>query len=446
MGLRARRTDRETLEDLVNKTEVIDNRCEYVSDENKAVMLISGLIPHGTAQKISTIDSISDEIDDLFAQYSEITFTDELEIYRKLSMLCDRLKEQQKISDKVVVGFGGQFSAGKSAFINSISGLGNLLPEAQKPTTSIPTYIIKGVGSSTESISFSAMTNMGVSVPLDKQKMQAMTHEFHEEYGIGFSAFIESVTIETRDFRLPSNVALLDTPGYSKSDSKSDSKNTYSDKQKAEKQLRTANYLIWLVDIDNGVIKQEDIKFIQTLEIINPILIVLNKADKKTDEDISSIIATCQQTVIEHGINCFGIAAYSSREHKEYTNGIISDFFTAISRNQSEEMKRNDIRAQFRQTELSLFDTIWIYRNTLRRESTSLWNSIKAADKFIDVSSFAKIWGDRKMRYKDIKRIASDTRARLYQINKLIDSLYQDDSCVLTKDIDSYIQSQLSSY
>lgn len=324
MGLRERRINRIKFEDIVNEAETIDDRSEYISNGDKAVELIAGLISSSCDTKQNSINEIDKQIDDLFSLYSDITLENELEHYRRMKVLCARLKEQQKISNKVVVGFGGQFSAGKSAFINAICGLDHVLPEAQKPTTSLPTYIIRNSDPSYKETIFSATTNRGMTVPLDVQKMKALTHEFHKEYGIGFSSFIESITVESPQYNLPANIALLDTPGYSKFDNKADSKQVFSDREKAERQLRTAKYLIWLVDIENGVVKQEDIKFLKELKVEAPILVVLNKADKKTQNEIDSIIEVCQQTIDNNGIPCMGIAAYSARECKEYTNGIIS--------------------------------------------------------------------------------------------------------------------------
>ncbi len=50
-----------------------------------------------------------------------------------------------------------------------------------------------------------------------------MAHEFYNVYGIGFSTFVDSIIIESSEYALPTEVALLDTPGYTKYDDQSDS-------------------------------------------------------------------------------------------------------------------------------------------------------------------------------------------------------------------------------
>jgi len=100
-------------------------------------------------------------------------------------------------------------------------------------------------------------------------------------YGFGFSAFVDSIIIEASDYILPEEIALLDTPGYTKYDQDSDSKRVLSDRQKAFKQLSISDYLIWLIDIDSGAITEDDIQFIESLPIKTPVLIIFTKADLK---------------------------------------------------------------------------------------------------------------------------------------------------------------------
>jgi predicted GTPase len=45
--------------------------------------------------------------------------------------------------------------------------------------------------------------------------------------------------------------------------------------------LSDANFLIWLIDAENGEITKSDLDFIRSLKINTEILFVVNKADKK---------------------------------------------------------------------------------------------------------------------------------------------------------------------
>ncbi|TOF43990.1 GTP-binding protein, partial [Vibrio parahaemolyticus] len=77
----------------------------------------------------------------------------------------------------------------------------------------------------------------------------------------------------------------LDTPGYSKSDNQQK-----IDENIARQHLRVADYLIWLVDSQNGTVPQQDIDFLQSLELDQPVLVVMSKADKKLESEVKSII------------------------------------------------------------------------------------------------------------------------------------------------------------
>src|SRR5690606_40573590 len=65
-----------------------------------------------------------------------LDFIHEMENFYKFCMLPE-------LADKVIVGIGGAFSAGKSSFLNGILGQKVLSVEID-PTTSIHTYLIHG--------------------------------------------------------------------------------------------------------------------------------------------------------------------------------------------------------------------------------------------------------------------------------------------------------------
>ena len=245
----------------------------------------------------------------------------------------------QLLKDKSVIGIGGKFSAGKSKFINALLN-NDILPEDQTPTTSIATYIVRGLNEDVR-----AYTYNDQDIPLDMQAAQALTHAFYKKYGLGFSQFINNLVVNVTGFPY-SKVALLDTPGYSKSDS--GMKRSVSDAEKAYTQLKTVDFLIWLVDIENGVIQQPDIDFIRTLKIRNPVLIVFNKADKKTDSDINDIVQSSKEILKSTGINVYDVIAFSALEGKEYcgTNKLTSfmvEADEATNRNEDIEKQINDI-------------------------------------------------------------------------------------------------------
>lgn len=131
---------------------------------------------------------------------------------------ADKLKEIRRytiLEGKTIIGIGGHFSAGKSKFIKSITGIDDLLPEDTNPSTSIPTYIVKGENNKCEGINI-----FGSSAKLSKEQVKAISHEFHTKYGVGFAAFLENLVLTCSKWELPENIALIDTPSIAKADEK----------------------------------------------------------------------------------------------------------------------------------------------------------------------------------------------------------------------------------
>lgn len=72
------------------------------------------------------------------------------------------------------------------------------------------------------------------------------------------------------------HIAFLDTPGYSKPDTKDYSART--DEQIAREQLNHSDFILWFVN--GSVLPQTDIDFLKQLDTHIPKAIILNKADK----------------------------------------------------------------------------------------------------------------------------------------------------------------------
>lgn len=360
----------------------------YIADEKKAVELLASLIRNDAKTSAYAVRKIRRYIDELFALFEDVGLENGLELYEQFLDLCAQLSARQKIrkiQDKVVVSFGGAFSAGKSKFINSISGIENILPVAQVPTTSIPTYIIKS-----NRDELRANSIYGYATNLTAEAMNALTHEFYDVYGIGFSSFVDSIIVESSRFSLPKDIALLDTPGYTKHDEKSDSKLTISDKERAFEQLRASDYLIWLADIDSGCLTDEDLNFIKELRIKTPILIVFTKADKKPESEIQSIIRAARETIDGTSIACFGITAYSSNQNKEYGNRLIPQF---INFTLSGGVRGNDILGEFNQIEREMRERIQRSIQQSRDTARTLFSYITHSNQFLYIRSLVALWG-----------------------------------------------------
>ena len=385
--------DEELDEEEINLDELfkdvpISKKNIYIDDKEKAVELIAKLIANETNKSIYAIRNIRNNIDKLYALFENVHLTKKLELYERFQDLCAKmsaLQKIQKIEDKVVISFGGAFSAGKSKFINSISGIDDVLPVAQNPTTSIPTYIIKA-----KKDALRANSIYGYTTELSTEELAALTHEFYDEHKIGFSAFVDSIIVESSHFALPADIALLDTPGYTKYDDKSNSKLSIDDKQRAFEQIRASDYLIWLVDIDNGGLKSEDIAFIKDLRINTPILIVFTKADLKTEADIRSIVSEAEKTVKNSGFNYYGVTAYSSKENKEYGNDLIQQYFNYTINN---KIRSYNILDEFKKIATEMNNEVQEAIKQSQYTSKALFDYISESNQFLNIRSMTALWG-----------------------------------------------------
>src|SRR5690606_42137595 len=123
-------------------------------------------------------------------------------------------------------------------------------------------------------------------VILSQDECSSLIHEEKIKYGSQISGLLCSVFVSDPDFNWK-NIALLDTPGYSKPESEQWSERT--DESVARSQLNLSNFIIWVVSAMQGTISEDDLKFLATLNVDIPKLIVISRADTKTPEDIIKI-------------------------------------------------------------------------------------------------------------------------------------------------------------
>lgn len=352
-----------------------DEKNAYLEDSKKGLELISKICCSKDSviqKRAAKLEKILDE--KLLKTYANVELVNEFEYYLALRKVSDRIKEYLGIADldtKSIVGIGGMFSAGKSAFINSILGYEDrnaLLSMDQTPTTSIPTFIVKS-----NNKFIRALTVSSDSIVLNEEEMRALTHSFYEKYTFGFNQYISKIIIGLESFDYP-NLAILDTPGYSKADG--DVKQNFTDKNKAFTQLRSADYLIWLIDCENGTIKSEDIEFLESINTNQPILFVFNKCDKKLPEDVEEIVEESKFILEDLGFNIVDIIPYSARDKAAYSRAPIDSFLQTANKqkkqlNAKEELKKivqkiNQTSGEIRDRNLQMRDTL---RNTIRYSS-----------------------------------------------------------------------------
>ena len=234
------------------------------------------------------------------------------DILKSLNLELEHFREFCEFPDlaqKVVVGVGGAFSAGKSSLINTLLGKKRLVVEID-PTTSLPTYLLYG-----EQEQITALNLFRRRVILSQDEFASLTHEEKIKYGSQIAGLLRSAFVSDPDFTWK-NIALLDTPGYSKPDSEQWSERT--DESVARSQLNLSNFIIWVVSATQGTISEDDLKFLTTLNADIPKLIVVSRADAKTPEDIAKIVALVKQTTAERGVNVLDVVPVSARKKNDY--------------------------------------------------------------------------------------------------------------------------------
>lgn len=294
--------DEEVYEKLVGNFELLCNIIRQNTDGNQLKVDLSKIEEIINKKIPETLKKNAPE--DFYELYTD--FKSEYEKFRDF-ILYD------KLIGKNIVALGGGFSSGKSSFLNALMGK-RVLPADIDPSTSVPTYIVRG-----EKHEVMGINVFDTKVQMQPREIRKIAHGFGEVEDDEDEKVTDAVTLghvlDNIFFSTPlhkyDNIAFLDTPGYSKPDSEKYSAKT--DEQIARGQLNSSNFILWFVQADAGTITEEDIKFIKTLREDIPKLIVVNKADKKNLSDLKEIIAKIKSTLDIKGVRYVDVFAFSSK-------------------------------------------------------------------------------------------------------------------------------------
>ncbi|OMD42654.1 dynamin family protein [Paenibacillus odorifer] len=230
-----------------------------------------------------------------------------------------------KLIGKNVVSLGGGFSSGKSSFLNALMNK-RVLPADIDPSTSVPTYIVNGPEHQVQGINI-----FNTKIDLELKAIRQITHGFGKVDDQNEETLTDPVTLGhvmnsiflTTPWHHYNHIAFLDTPGYSKADDKNHSAKT--DEQIARTHLNSSQFIFWFIQADAGTITEEDITFIRTLREDIPKLIIVNKADKKPEQDLREIIAKTKKVLTTKGIAYLNVLAFSNIQPDLYDSAAIRD-------------------------------------------------------------------------------------------------------------------------
>ncbi|WRA90380.1 dynamin family protein [Helicobacter pylori] len=230
---------------------------------------------------------------------------------KKIALLTlqDIKKELQLVASypslfqKSMVAVGGGFSAGKSSFLNHLLGL--KLPIGLDKTTAIPTYCLKGE----REVLMGCSQNGGVVELPDF----SFDHKTLNAFDFDLKNIMPFMILSTP---LPfKHLCFIDTPGYNPSNQGY----TGGDRQASEEYLANAKSILWVIDCQHGTIQSDDLDYLQELyeEHDKQVFIVLNKADRKTKNDLEKIATNIREILEDKGVEICGIGVYSSKNYEK---------------------------------------------------------------------------------------------------------------------------------
>ncbi|MGN8352946.1 dynamin family protein [Helicobacter pylori] len=207
---------------------------------------------------------------------------------------------------KTIVAVEGEFSAGKSTFLNNLLGLKLKLPEHIDPTTAIPTYCLKG--KKEVLMGFSQNGGM-VELP-----HLAFDHQFLKSLGFNLKEIMPFMLLSAPSVPFEF-LCFIDTPGYNPGNQGY----TGGDKEASKESLKHAKHILWLISCERGGIHKDDLEFLQELyEEGKQVFIVLSRADRRTKSQLEEVAKQIRETLKDNGIEFLGIGAYSTTRYQEY--------------------------------------------------------------------------------------------------------------------------------
>ncbi|EPZ97079.1 GTPase [Helicobacter pylori UM077] len=253
-------------------------------------------------------------LDNEFLAFSnEVEFKEQAVALRALQELGNELQlvaSFPSLFKKSMVAVGGGFSVGKSSFLNHLLGLNLKLPENLTPTTAIPTYCLRGE----REVLMGFSQNGGV---VDGGVVELPDFSFDHKTLNAFDFDLKSIMpFMILSAPLPfKHLCFIDTPGYNPSNQGY----TGGDRQASEEYLANAKYILWVIDCQHGTIQSDDLDYLQELyeEYGKQVFIVLNKADRKTKNDLEKIATNIREILEDKSVEICGIGAYSSKNYEK---------------------------------------------------------------------------------------------------------------------------------
>ncbi|WP_302272264.1 dynamin family protein [Brachyspira aalborgi] len=318
---------------LEEKEETINNHKKAI-DKHKKVLDILSDRPEKNEQT-EAFDKMRIVYNDLINKCIEYDLPSG-KLFKNFDELLEKIEDAINFPlfyHKNIIALCGQFSSGKTSMINSFLK-DNILPTSIEPTTAINTFVIND---EEEGLYIRNCFSGKTKVDYD-----FVTHTFTKEYDKDVHSMVKYASLHTQKLKYE-NIALLDTPGYTGQGQDA----TEDDSNMAMKGIAQADNIIWVVSMENGTIRLNDLDFLEKEELNGKdILIVFNKADVQSEEDIDKIVEESKSLLDSRGIDYKDIVVYSSKYPEDYKEGEskLFNFFerenNSIERNYLEDLNK----------------------------------------------------------------------------------------------------------
>ena len=248
--------------------------------------------------------------------------------YLVLSLLAD-------VSANLKIAVAGGYSAGKSSLLNSLTGIGHLLPTGIDPVSMVNTHI--NCSTSTRNLIVRGENIKNDVVLLNKDVLACVQHASKSKVYIASVLNKIIMDVPTPSYPYLNGITFVDTPGYNNSNN-SNVENRAKDVETALEAISDADVLFWCIDIDAGTITNNDLQMLKRVQQEKenmPLVIFFTKMDKKPDLEVDKIMKAastiCQKELVRMPDDIIGISCVDDKVRmKSLNNHSVNQLFKIL--------------------------------------------------------------------------------------------------------------------
>lgn len=224
--------------------------------------------------------------------------------------MCNSVEEN--LSSTLKIAVAGGYSAGKSSLLNSITGIGDLLPTGVEPVSVVNT-LLNCVPKNRKLIIRGKNLRDNL-VLLNDEVLACIQHSSKSKVYI--ASVLKNIIIDTPAPEYLVGTTFIDTPGYNNSTAESE-----ADRKTAVSALKNADAVLWCIDIEAGTLSTSDLEILKEVQD-KPFVILYTKMDKKDTASMESIVAETQKKCAQEfdaDHRPIAVMAVSCQEKKIYS-------------------------------------------------------------------------------------------------------------------------------